>query len=97
MMLLGMVISIFGGLYIWKNIVVILMPYIQDFVENYNISRGQNGNDMVSFFALLIITFLIMIFLLFMIWSIIGDFGIIIIIGLCIYFRFGTDKGKIKD
>lgn len=35
---------------IWNNIAVILIPYIQYFVENHNISRSQDGKYMISFF-----------------------------------------------
>lgn len=96
MMLLGMVIGILGGLYIWKNIAVILLPYIQCLVEKVNFSRSEDGNDMVTFFILLITTFLVMLISLFIIGKIFGGFGIIIIIALCVYFRIGTDKGRLR-
>lgn len=94
-MLLGMIISVLGGLYIWKNIAVIFMPYIQNFVENINVSRSQDGNDMVTIFALIGTTFLAMVIGTIILDKIFGNFAVVIIIALCVYFRFGTDKGKL--
>ncbi|AVQ35814.1 hypothetical protein [Staphylococcus kloosii] len=91
---LATIIVIGCSFYIFKNLFLILSSIVGDFVFSNNISRSEDGNQFIAIVSTLVITFLSLVIILVLSYTIFKGFYLLPIIAISLYFKFGTDAGK---
>lgn len=92
-----LIIVLFCTFYLYKNIIFATASHVADFFHSHNISRDEDINDAIAMLTSVIGTALIVLAIIFISYFIFRDFFIIPLIGLCLYFKFGTDAGTMDD
>ncbi|AYU55665.1 hypothetical protein CNQ82_09590 [Staphylococcus debuckii] len=92
--LLALFLSIGCTIYICKNLFLISLNYVGEFIYSLHISRSEDGNQFIGLVSTIIFTLIAYFIILILSYIIFKRFFLIPIIALCLYFRFGTDTGK---
>ncbi|BBK28780.1 MULTISPECIES: hypothetical protein [Staphylococcus] len=91
------IIVLVCSFYIFKNLFIILSNYVGEFVYSNNISRSEDGNQFIALVSTLVLTFLSLVLILVISYTIFKGFYLLPIIAISLYFKFGTDAGKQTD
>lgn len=94
MELLALFIAIGCIIYICKNVFLISLNYVGEFIYSLHISRSEDGNQFIALVSTIIFNLIANFLILILSYLIFKSYFLIPIIALCLYFRFGTDAGK---
>ncbi|MGO3050371.1 hypothetical protein CD110_04710 [Staphylococcus casei] len=94
MSLIATVIMLICAFYIYKNVAFILAPHVGNFFHSNSFSRDEGMNDFLAMVTTILATFVITVFILVISYQIFKWFCIVILIGICLYFRYGTNAGS---